>query len=172
MSDVMARWRASVEHRRMIQEETSRRLAAVRARNQALRAEIPRLTAATEDLELRGDASAIAALVPRLRLECRDHFPIAESVARELLGPRVASAVPVLVEHGEVDQRLRRIEVLLPRASAEPVRDEIWREWVDLIRVLACHVCRKESGLLPLLELVARDASAPLELPAAACGRR
>jgi len=156
----------------MIHEDASRRLAAVRASNQALRAEMPRFAAATEALELRGDASVIAALVPRLRRECRDHFPIAESVTRELLGPRVASAVPVLVEHGEVGERLGRIEVLLPRASADSVRDELWREWVELVRVLACHLCRKENGLLPLLELVVRGASAPAELPVAACGRR
>jgi hypothetical protein len=156
----------------MIHEDASRRLEEVRASNRALRADMPRLSAATDALELRGDTTAIAALVPRLRLECRDHFPIAESVTRELLGPRVAAVVPVLVEQGEVGARLERIEVLLTRASAEAARDELWREWVELVRVLACHVCRKENGLLPLLELVARGAPAPEEIPAAACGRR
>jgi hypothetical protein len=156
----------------MIHAEASQRLEAIRASNQALRAEMPRLSAATDALELRGDASAIAALVPRLRVECRERFPLVEAVSRDLLGHRMAAVVPVLAEQGEVGARLARIEVLLTQASAEAVRDDLWREWVDLVRVLACHVCRKENGLLPLLDLVARGASAPAELPVAACGRR
>lgn len=156
----------------MIDEDASQRLETIRASNRELRAEMPRLTAATDALELRGDASAIAALVPRLRVECRERFPIVESVARELLGHRMAAVVPVLVEQGEVGVRLARIEVLLTGGGTESARDELWREWVELVRVLSCHLCRKENGLLPLLDLVARGASAPAELPVAACGRR
>lgn len=154
----------------MILDETRQRLAAVRAGTRALRQEFSRLGAATEALELRGDAGAIAALVPRLRDEC-DHFTLAETVARDLLGPG-AAAVPVLVEQGGLGARLGRIEVLLSRATGESARDELWREWVELVRELGCHLCRKENGLLPMLDVVAGGAPAPASLPVAACGRR
>ena len=156
----------------MMLEQTRQRLAAVRAGTRALREELPRLTAAAEALELRGDAAAIAALVPRLRLECRDHFPVAESLARELLGPGVASTVPVLAEQGELGARLARIERLLGSAGADSGRDDLWRESVDLVRALGCHLCRKENGLLPVLDVVAGGGPAPATLPVAACGRR
>ena len=156
----------------MILDEARERLAAVRAGARALRAEIHRLSAATEALELRGDAGAIAALLPRLRLECGHHFPLAEAVVRDLLGSGTAATVPVLLEQRELGGRLARIEVLLERAGADAGRDELWREWVELARVLACHLCRKENGLLPLLDLVAAGGPAPAALPVAACGRR
>jgi hypothetical protein len=156
----------------MFTEEARLRLAAVRAGTQALRAELPRLSAATEVLELRGDSAAIAALIPRLKLECGDHFPAAQALARELLGPGVASTVPVLTEQSELGARLARIEVMLPRACGETARDELWRESIELVRALGCHLCRTENGLLPLLDLVAGGGPAPTELPAAACGRR
>jgi hypothetical protein len=172
MSDVMAASRWCAEDRGMFQEEARERLAVVRAGTQALRAELPRLTAATEALELRGDAAAIAALIPRLKVECGDHFPAAQALARELLGPGMASTVPVLAEQGELGARLARIEVMLPRAGAEAARDELWRESIELVRALGCHLCRTENGLLPMLDLVAGGGSAPAEVPVAACGRR
>jgi hypothetical protein len=172
MSDVMAVRRRPAEDRRMIHEEASERLAVVRAGARALRAELPRLSAATEALEVRGDPGAIAALLPRLRLKCGDHFPAAASLARELLGPGLASSVPVLVEQGELDARLARLEGLLPEAAAEPVRDDLWRESVELVRMLGCHLCRKENGLLPMLDVVAGGGPAPAGVPVASCGRR
>jgi hypothetical protein len=172
MSDVMAGWRRGAEHRRMISEQARERLAVVRAGTQALRAQIPRLSAATEALEMSGDPGAIAAVIPRLRLECRDHFPAAEALARDLLGPGLASTVPVLAEQGELGERLARIEFMLPRAGADTGRDDLWRESIELVRLLGCHLCRKEHGLFPMLDLVAAGGSAPTGVPPAACGRR
>jgi hypothetical protein len=156
----------------MFIQEARVRLAAVRAGTQTLRAELPRLSAATEALELRGDAAAIAALIPRLKLECGDHFPAAEALARELLGPGMASTVPVLAEQCELGARLARIEVMLPRAGAEAARDELWRESIELVRALGCHLCRTENGLLPMLDVVAGGGTPPDAVPVAACGRR
>jgi hypothetical protein len=81
MTSVITAGRPRADHSIM---EISRddRLAQVRQKHLALRADLRELGAALEKLELRGDVTGVAAVLNRVGEECRDHFPREEALAR------------------------------------------------------------------------------------------
>jgi hypothetical protein len=153
-------------HRRYVDHLVDRALAAIRREQRALRAQLSLLETALDRLELHSDAGPVGTLLPGLRLRCRDHFLGVEALAHDLLGAgRVEPPQPV---HGDLDVRLGELEGLLARADQVEGRDDLWRAGHDLVRVLSCHLCRAEHGLLPMLDQAAAGVP-PEALPAPPC---
>jgi hypothetical protein len=155
----------------MENETVSGRLAELRRDHTELRAALLRHAGALDDLELRGDRRAMAALLAALNAECSDRFPLEEQLARELLGEGSGSLASLQAEHRDLRQRVAQVERLMAGADMGESLDALWRAWVELARAVSCHVCREEHTWLPMLELSAGGATPPALVPRPPCQR-